>query len=65
MRAALTAVQLPELSGQERARLRRVCDHLIDAEDELLYVAATDPTLETEIDAIVGVLVYLTKRANP
>jgi hypothetical protein len=53
-----------ELSGQEKARLRRVCDMLVDAEDELLYVVSTDPTLQPHIDAIVTTLVDLTKRAH-
>lgn len=53
-----------ELTGQEKARLRRVCDYLIDAEDELLHVVKADPSLKPHLDTIVESLVHLTRRAH-
>lgn len=53
-----------ELTGQDKARLRRVCDFLIDSEDELIYVTKNDPSLQPVVDRVVELLVYLTRRAH-
>lgn len=54
----------PPLSVANRARLKRVCDMLIDSEDELIYVVRDDPTLQGELDTVVSTLMVLTKRVN-
>jgi hypothetical protein len=53
-----------ELTGQDKARLRRVCDYLIDSEDELIYVTKNDPSMQPVVDRVVELLVYLTRRAH-
>lgn len=61
---AVRPVSVEPWTGQERARMRRVCDYLIDAEDELLYLLPRDPGLQPDVDTIVTLLVKLTKMAN-
>lgn len=51
-------------SGNDRARLRRARDMLIDVEDELLYVVKRDPALQPMIDAIIDFNLALTRRVE-
>lgn len=50
--------------GQDRARLRRARDYLIDVEEELLHVAKRDPSLQTMIDRTVADIMELTRRVE-
>lgn len=54
----------PEYTGQDKARLRKVCDYLIDSEDELLYLVREHPSLQYEIDQVVGTLMRVTRLAH-
>lgn len=48
------------LDGQQRARIKRVCDNLVDSEDELLYLVHAAPELREVVDQVVGLIVKLT-----
>lgn len=54
----------PEYTGQEKARLRKVCDYLIDSEDEMLHLVSAHPSLQHEIDNVVAVLMRVTRLAH-
>lgn len=52
------------VSGMDKRRLEKARDCLIDAEDELLYVAKRDPSLAPVIDRVVDALMDVSKRAE-
>lgn len=52
----------PGDSSNDRARLRRARDMLIEVEDQLLYVVRRDPALQPMIDSIVDYNIALTRR---
>lgn len=52
------------VTGQDKRRLERVRDCLIDAEDELLYVVKRQPELQHHVDVIVRTLIEISKMAE-